>query len=709
MKVVLVFLPCADPALPYGSLPLLAAILKRAGYTDVTIRDLNVEAFDDLLVVEQLRNATDRIHRQLRESSRRGGGRQLDLDYQTQLAYALQGSDEVISNIDHALQVLRDPVEFYKPFSLLFAKRIFHMACALLSAPYPSVHFGKYSYSSHSYDSFEQIETAIDADERGLLGEYLRTVALPSILESKPQVVGFAIPYFSQLIPTFFLARLLKAQDPSLHIMLGGPVPTWGKHVFAKDARFGRWIDSVAIGEADQTLLELLEALEGRRERQAVRNFLQYCDGSVVERFDSTYQVDMNWLPTPDFTLMPMDRYFAPKRVICMAPTRGCYYNRCAFCNYAFIKIAPYRIRKAHLVAQDVQRIVEQTGEDVFCFESDVMLPHYLKQLSQAFIESGVNIRWHAVARFEKGMPRGLFELMHKAGCTRLYMGMESANQRILDLMDKGTSKERMVQILENCYESNIAIEAGVFGNFPTETPEEAEETYQFVEENREKITRCDVGEFRLLRGTPVSEHPERFGIKILGDVESKWYHLEFEGPTPRSYQVHVATPMQKIQQLYPEVAFVDVSEDILYTAKHGPNTFAHFFRRIQLKAKGEIDMQACPVLSDEILVMQAYVGNSGGILFLDPSFRLHEVMPAFTSSEIPLLFALNRSSHAFYPLSWIDLLVIQLCDGEKTIAEICEEILIQTREGKDVHLGSLEEYQQSFKILIGNNILLRR
>ena len=54
MNIVLVFPPCADPALPYGALPLLGAILKRAGHKDVLLRDSNLEAFDDLLCVDSL-------------------------------------------------------------------------------------------------------------------------------------------------------------------------------------------------------------------------------------------------------------------------------------------------------------------------------------------------------------------------------------------------------------------------------------------------------------------------------------------------------------------------------------------------------------------------------------------------------------------------------------------------------------------------------
>lgn len=705
MNVTLVFPPCADPALPYGSLPLLGAVLKRAGYRNVTIRDINLEAFDDLVRVEPLRDALSRARRQLRSLERQSVMTEPDAHRKSRLQYALQSPDEILDNINHAREVLRDPQAFFQPSSLLFAKRIFHMACMLLSAPYPQAAFGKYSYSNASYDSFDEIQQALEDDEGALLSEYFRTVAVPSILAGQPQVVGIAVPYFSQLIPTFLLAKLLKERNPALHITIGGPVPTWGKHVLGTDARFGRWLDSVAIGEADQTFLELVEALDGKGERAQVRNFLHYEDGRVVERFDPSYQVDMNWLPTPDFAALPLDRYFAPQRIMCMVPARGCYYNLCTFCNYAFIKIAPYRVRDPHLVAQDVQQIVDQTGEDVFCFESDVMLPRYLKLLSQAFVDRNVNIRWHAVARFERGMPANLFKLMREAGCVRLYMGMESVNQRVLDLMDKGTTKARVAEILDHCYEAGIALEAGVFGNFPTETPQEAEETYRFVKEHRHKLARCDVGEFRLLRGTPIAAEPARFNVQIIGDPQQKWYHLDFVDPTPRPYKPGVATPMQKIQALYPEVAFVDVPEDILYTAAYGPNVFGRLFSRADADSVQPVDPDACPVASDAFLVIKAYVANSGSIVFIDPSSELHEHMPAFASSEIPLLFALNRDLRMLYPLTQTDLLTIQYSDGNTTFAEIRRRIMAQY-EGDEDETELAAQCDVSFHSLLDNEVL---
>ncbi|MEV6970739.1 radical SAM protein [Hamadaea sp. NPDC051192] len=552
-RVSIVFPPSADPSLPYGALPLLGAVLRRGGFENVVLRDVNLEAFDALLRPEYLKTAADRGDSGLPRAV----------------------VDEVIAGIDDARRVLRDPVDFFDPAKLLYAKRIFHLAGEVITAGHPGLTFGKYSYSASTYDSYEEVDAAVSRDA-GPLGEYFRDVAVPSLLADRPDVIGLSVPYFSQLIPAFLLAQAIRDQDPGVHITWGGPVITWGKDVLTADPRFGRWLDSFFVGEADETFLHFIEALAGRREISDVKNIIRYAEGQVISQLDHAYQLNLDWPPAPDFSMMPMDRYFAPKRLICLVPTRGCYFNKCAFCNYAFIKMAPYRMRSPERIAADVAEIQASTGEDVFCFESDVILPGHLRQISEAILSAELDVRWHAVARFEKGFSDEIFTTMREAGCVRLYMGLESGNDRVLKAMVKGTDQKRMATILAQCHAAGIAVEAGVFSDFPSETVEEADETYRFIRDHRHVIARADVGTFRLLKGAPIADTPQLYGITLRDEPAKRWYHLDFEDPTPREHDGPTAA--ERIQRLYPEVALIDVPEDILYTAVVGAGVFRDFF-----------------------------------------------------------------------------------------------------------------------------------
>lgn len=657
MKVTIVFPPAADPSLPYGSLPLLGAVLKRAGYHETSVRDLNLEAFDDLFQLHPLKDAIQMCQAMMADEDS-----QLNASDRQRITTALAVSEEVLKHIHTAREILRDAKNFYEPQQLLFAKRIFHLAGTILSAPYPNIHFGKYSYSTSPYDSYEEVERAVTSDGGPLL-HYFREVTVPSLLQDQPQLIGISVPYFSQLIPAFMLAEMIREQHPTVHITMGGPVVTWGKEVLMGDTRFARWLDSFFIGEADENILGLIEALEGKREYSQIRNIVRYVNGEAIEQGDPTYQLDMNWLPTPDFTMLPLKRYFAPKRIICLTLTRGCYYNKCTFCNYAFIKLARYRMRAPELIAEDIEKIKTATGEDVFCFESDVILPLHLKMFSKAIIARGVKMKWHGVARFEKGMTTELFDLMQQAGCVRLYMGLESANDRVLQAMKKGTTAERMAQILEMCHQAGIAVEAGVFTQFPSETVEEAEDTYRFIANHRHVLTRADVGSFRLLKGAPVVDHPDTYGITITNNPVKRWYHLEYTDPTPRPVLEGVLSPMEKIQQLYPEVALIDVPEDILYTSEKGANVFGKFFRNEDdgsYLVQERVPEHAMLALSTAFELLRVCVTNAGSVYFEDAEQAEEVNKPAFEYSRVHMNLMLHRASSNLYPITHIENSIIK-------------------------------------------------
>jgi radical SAM superfamily enzyme YgiQ (UPF0313 family) len=659
-KVTIVFPPAADPSLPYGALPLLGAVLHRGGYQDCSLRDVNLEAFDALLRPDVLREAAKSAGASIR------------------LAPATVA--EVIAEIEEARRVLRDPVDFYDPAKLLHAKRIFQLAGEVLTAGHSQLTFGKYSYSAATYDSFEEVERAVQVDA-GPLGEYFRTVTVPSLLADKPDVIGFSVPYFSQLIVMFMLAEAIREQDPTVHITCGGPVVTWGKEVLTADPRFSRWLDSFFVGEADETFLQFVEALDGRREITSVPNLVRYVGDEVVSQLDSGYQLNLDWSPAPDYTMMPMDRYFAPKRMVCMVPTRGCYFNKCAFCNYAFIKIAPYRMRSPKAIAADIRAVQEATGEDVFCFESDVILPSHLREIAEAILAEGLEIKWHAVARFEKGFSDELFALLRKAGCVRIYMGLESANDRVLKAMVKGTDSRRMTEILKMCHRAGIAVEVGVFSDFPSETADEAMDTYRFIRDHRHVITRADVGTFRLLKGAPIADNPDLYQITVQDDPTKRWYHLDFVDSTPREY-ADGASPIQRIQQLYPEVALIDVPEDILYTAANMPGRFRDFFgAEIESAAGTSISGNAVLALSPDCELQRLHITNSGAVRFDDGAF------PMFEKSRMTITIALDRSRGTVFPLNEVEERMLGLIDGRKlTVEEVLDEVgrSAQTRVDSD-------------------------
>src|ERR1035438_45310 len=73
---------------------------------------------------------------------------------------------------------------------------------------------------------------------------------------------------------------------------------------------------------------------------------------------------------------------------------------------------------------------------------------------------------------------------MRQNGCVLMNVGLESANDRILRLMRKGYTVAHAEQVMINMSEAGMALHTYVICSFPTETPEESENTLAFLKKH---------------------------------------------------------------------------------------------------------------------------------------------------------------------------------------------------------------------------------
>jgi radical SAM superfamily enzyme YgiQ (UPF0313 family) len=104
-------------------------------------------------------------------------------------------------------------------------------------------------------------------------------------------------------------------------------------------------------------------------------------------------------------------------------------------------------------------------------------------------VDQNVGIKWTTLIRFEETLQdQEIWNLAAKAGCCTLYYGMESANERVLNLMDKHAKKSVIQNNLHQAAKAGIWNHVLAFYGFPGETRDEALETRQFVIDNQPVI-----------------------------------------------------------------------------------------------------------------------------------------------------------------------------------------------------------------------------
>ncbi len=277
----------------------------------------------------------------------------------------------------------------------------------------------------------------------------------------------------------------------------GKKVVMGGVHVsFVPDEAISH-CDFVIRGEGDETIVQLVEAIEAGGPYDHIPGLTWRRNGEVVHNPPSKKVTDLNKLPIPDFSLIPGVN---PKkmRIYPMMTSRGCP-HACVFCSVAPMFGRRYRFRAKELLLEELSRI--EKGQHVF-FYDDNFTAHRprTKELLEGMIRQGFKGTWSAQVRIDIYKDKELLELMKKSNCFLVYVGIESINPETLKTYKKGLTYQEILEGVKVLHKYGIRIHGMFVIGADTDTPETIQATLDFARE-----VRLDSAQFLVLTPIPGS------------------------------------------------------------------------------------------------------------------------------------------------------------------------------------------------------------
>ncbi|RYZ19226.1 MAG: B12-binding domain-containing radical SAM protein, partial [Chitinophagaceae bacterium] len=203
--------------------------------------------------------------------------------------------------------------------------------------------------------------------------------------------------------------------------------------------------DYVIVGEGEQTLLELVNALqEAVPAVRTIAGLVFWEGGGVVKTAPRPVLRDLDRLPFPAWDLVD----FAPYRSawqkssghfsVNIATTRGCPYK----CNWCAKPIYGnrYNVRSPQQVVAEIALLRSLTAVDHIWFCDDIfgLKPGWVAAFASQLEKEGLRIPFKIQSRADLLVQPDYVEALARAGCATVWMGAESGSQAILDAMDKG-------------------------------------------------------------------------------------------------------------------------------------------------------------------------------------------------------------------------------------------------------------------------------
>ena len=314
-----------------------------------------------------------------------------------------------------------------------------------------------------------------------------------------PDIVGITAmtTKFGSVLKT---AEVVKKYNPQLLVAVGGPHASLLPEQTLKSEN----IDIVVRGEGEVTLVELIRVLEGQVEFRAegqdadlnyteefqlqkvkglsdVKGISYRHNGQTINNLPRESIRDLDEIPFPGRDLLMHPKDYTSEDMGVVMTSRGCPFN-CSYCCHPWGKRV--RHRSADNVILEMEAIKQTYGTRQFEFKDDTFTvnKNWVLEFCDRLISKKLKVNWGCTTRAEL-LDDDLLNMMKKAGCNVIKIGIETGSERILKETKKGISFDQIKEAARLLNKHGLFWSGYFMVGLPTETEEDIMKTFTFMKE----------------------------------------------------------------------------------------------------------------------------------------------------------------------------------------------------------------------------------
>lgn len=296
-----------------------------------------------------------------------------------------------------------------------------------------------------------------------------------------PDHVGVSMmtPLYSAIRKTLSIIRTVI---PHATILAGGPHIT----VLREQALACLPdIDVAFVGEAEDSIVEYARSMSGNRDLSSIQGLLFKKDGAVVITGERERIADLDALPIPRRDLLLNVSRYKSETLGLMIASRGCPFQ-CAFCASLPLWKRKVRLRSPESIFAELISLVESYRVKTFGFWDDTFTinKHAVIEFCRLIFKryGSRKFSWSCLSNVNQLDDR-MLRWLKKAGCRQIAIGVESGSDRILTLIKKGITTEKVRQAAALVKKHGLWLHTFFMIGFPQETEEDINRTSRFIRE----------------------------------------------------------------------------------------------------------------------------------------------------------------------------------------------------------------------------------
>jgi anaerobic magnesium-protoporphyrin IX monomethyl ester cyclase len=353
---------------------------------------------------------------------------------------------------------------------------------------------------------------------------------------SLPRVIGF-----NSSSPNIHIvhkiAACIKRLRTDIIIVCGGPHASLAtEHTLSTGD-----IDYAIVGEGEIPFFNLVRSLfEGQNDSPNDVPGVFSRQSGKISGWRNGVLIDLAAMPLPRLDLLPLERYFAINRRIYIHTSRGCAF-RCIYCSVPECWGRSVRQIPVNVIRSQVNELLTQYKPDELQIVDD-NFSHANGKFIRAFcdmsIEENWSVKWKCQVRADL-LDKATVEMMSKAGCFEVDLGVESGNPEIQKYIRKNLDLVRTLNTISLINKLGISTKAFFMLGFPEETWAQLTDTINYSVELKNSGLK-DVAFFPVMPfpGTEISKVTGKtvFQGAVIDDVNVEEPKPTFAGYRLRKY-----------------------------------------------------------------------------------------------------------------------------------------------------------------------------
>ncbi|WP_066498928.1 B12-binding domain-containing radical SAM protein [Abyssisolibacter fermentans] len=314
------------------------------------------------------------------------------------------------------------------------------------------------------------------------------------------------------------MAEYIRSNAPDIKLLFGGPQASVAAYDLMNTFPF---IDLIGIGEGENSIVDIMKAFEGEKDFSKIKGICYRKGTEIITNEENGLIQDLDTLPEIDYELIP---YMDKMKSLPIEVGRGCPFG-CKYCSSKSFWKQKFRLKSNDRIISEIKSLMKEYNITHFSFIHDLFTANKKRiiEFCNKIIEEELKIKWACSARIDT-LDNEIIEMLVRAGCTGIYIGVETGSSRMQKFINKNLKiNDDFYNKIKLLTKNKIQVTASFIYGLPNEELEDLKETFKVIKNLRDmNVHTVQLHMFSILRGTEFYNeysHDMSFDDNLVSDI----------------------------------------------------------------------------------------------------------------------------------------------------------------------------------------------